>query len=76
MAHRYGKLPSEIIALSVEDFSLNRIVLEMGAKYEKSIVKGKPLILSSGDDDVMALPRKLDAMLARVSGARRRPGRK
>lgn len=72
MAVRYGKLPSEILNLTVEEFSINSIVFELGTKYEHSARSGKPMVLSSGTDDPMELPRKLDAMLSQVSGKKRK----
>ena len=68
MATRYGKLPTEILSLDVDDFSLNTIVMNTGLSYEASVKRGKPMRLSRGSDDPMNLPRKLDDIFDKLVG--------
>jgi hypothetical protein len=72
MALRYGKLPTEILDLDIDRFSLNCIIFSIGMKYEASLKKGRPLVLttSADDDEGMELPKKLDAIFGKVSGPR------
>ena len=77
MAVRYGKLPSEILSLDLDEFSLNSTIFSIGTKYEASVKRGHPLVLTTSAEDGMELPAKLDAILGRVAGKRtKRPGRK
>lgn len=70
MALRYGKLPTEVLDLDIDRFSLNCIIFSIGMKYEASLKRGKPLVLttSADDDEGMELPRKLDSIFGKVSG--------
>ena len=68
MATRYGKLPTEILDLPLDEFSLNTIILTMGTRYEASVRKGRPMVLTGPDDD---LPAKLDAIFSKLSGRKR-----
>lgn len=75
MATRYGKLPSEILGLTLEEFSLNHAVFSLGIKYEASCRKGRPMALSGSGDDG-GLPDKLDAIFGRVNSRRNIPKRR
>ena len=75
IASRYGRLPSEVMSLDLDDFTINKIVCRTAVEYEVSVRKGKPKTLKTGRESNQDLKRKLDAMLAQVSGKRRKPGR-
>lgn len=68
MARRYGKLPTEVLDLTVEDFTLNTIIFSMGMKFEASVKRGRPLVLSGSADD---LPSKMDAIFGRIAGRKK-----
>jgi len=71
MAVRYGKLPTEILDLDLDAFSLNHIIFAIGMKYEASLKKGRPMTLTSYADDGMELPAKLDSIFGQVSGRKK-----
>ena len=70
MAKRYGKLPTEILDLDIDEFSLNNIIFSIGMKYEASARKGRPMALVGSVEDGMELPAKLDAIFGRVAGGK------
>jgi hypothetical protein len=67
IAARYGKLPTEILDLSIEDFSLNSLVLSTALKYEASARKGHTMRLSRGGDPREEVVGQLEDMFAKVN---------
>ena len=45
MAKRYGKLPTEVLSLDLDEYALNGIVLETALKFEASVRAGTPMLL-------------------------------
>lgn len=72
MARRYGKLPTEILSLDLEEYALNNVVLGTALKYEASARKGKPMVLSRGGDDGAGVRSALETVFARTVGRPKR----
>ena len=59
MARRYGRLPTDLLSMTIQEYSINEMVMRIGAEYESSQVKGKPMILSDGRGDRAEVANKL-----------------
>jgi hypothetical protein len=66
LARRYGKLPTQILALPLDELALNNIILETSLQYEASARRGRPMMLSRGDDK-QDVPGKLDSIFERIN---------
>ena len=72
MARRYGKLPTEILSLDLDEYALNGIILETALKLEKSVREGSPMLLTRGWDKEESMKSAIDMALFRASGGKRR----
>ena len=70
MAKRYGKLPTEILSLDLDEYALNGIILQTALKYEASVHSGKPMLLSRGWDKDESMKAAIDGALFRASNRR------
>ena len=71
MAKRYGKLPTEVLSLDLDEYALNGIVLETALKFEASVRAGTPMLLHHGWDRDERMKESLDGALRRASGGRK-----
>ena len=74
MAKRYGKLPTEVLSLDLDEYALNGIVLETALKFEASVRAGTPMLLHHGWDRDERMKEALDGALRRASGGRKSGG--
>ena len=74
MAKRYGKLPTEVLSLDLDEYALNGIVLETALKFEASVRAGTPMLLHHGWDRDERMKEALDGALHRASGGRKSGG--
>ena len=74
MAKRYGKLPTEVLSLELDEYALNGIVLETALKFEASVRVGTPMLLHHGWDRDERMKEALDGALRRASGGRKTGG--
>jgi len=74
MAKRYGKLPTEVLSLDLDEYALNGIVLETALKFEASVRAGTPMLLHHGWDRDERMKEALDGALQRASGGRKSGG--
>ena len=74
MAKRYGKLPTEVLSLDLDEYALNGIVLETALKFEASVRAGTPMLLHHGWDRDERMREALDGALRRASGGRKSGG--
>ena len=70
MAKRYGKLPTEILSLDLDEYALNVVILHTALKYEASVHEGKPMLLSRGWDKEESMKAAIDGALFRASNRR------
>ena len=74
MAKRYGKLPTEVLSLDLDEYALNGVVLETALKFEASVRAGTPMLLHHGWDRDERMKEALDGALQRASGGRKSGG--
>ena len=74
IAKRYGKLPTEVLSLDLDEYALNGIVLETALKFEASVRAGTPMLLHHGWDRDERMKEALDGALRRASGGRKSGG--
>ena len=68
MAKRYGKLPTEVLSLDLDEYALNGIVLETALKFEASVRAGTPMLLHHGWDRDERMKEALDGALNKACG--------
>jgi len=74
MAKRYGKLPTEVLSLDLDEYALNGIVLETALKFDASVRAGTPMLLHHEWDRDERMKEALDGALRRASGGRKTGG--
>jgi hypothetical protein len=70
MAKRYGKLPTEILSLDLDEYAINGIILHTALKYEASVHSGNPMVLSRGWDRDESMKAAIDGALFHASNRR------
>lgn len=71
MAMRYGKLPTEVLSLDLDEYALNWIVLETALRYEASVRSGTPMLLHHGWDRDERMKATLDGAMQIASSGRK-----